>query len=64
MVIIGCDFHSGFQQLAIFDNQTGEISGEEAAASGAGDGVLPLAERSRCGWAWRRERRASGSGGC
>lgn len=25
MLIIGCDFHSGFQQLAIFDNQTGEI---------------------------------------
>lgn len=26
MLIIGCDFHPGFQQLAIFDNQTGEIS--------------------------------------
>jgi len=25
MMIIGCDFHSGFQQLAIFDNRTGEI---------------------------------------
>ena len=25
MLIIGCDFHSGFQQLAIFDNQTGEV---------------------------------------
>ena len=25
MLIIGCDFHSGFQQVAIFDNQTGEI---------------------------------------
>jgi transposase len=25
MVIIGCDFHSGFQQIAIFDNQTGEF---------------------------------------
>jgi transposase len=25
MLIIGCDFHPGFQQLAIFDNQTGEI---------------------------------------
>jgi hypothetical protein len=25
MLIIGCDFHSGFQQIAIFDNQTGEI---------------------------------------
>ncbi len=25
MVIIGCDFHSGFQQIAIFDNLTGEL---------------------------------------
>jgi len=25
MWIIGCDFHSGFQQVAIFDNQTGVI---------------------------------------
>ena len=26
MLIIGCDFHPGFQQVAIFDNQTGEAS--------------------------------------
>jgi transposase len=25
MLIIGCDFHPGFQQVAIFDNLTGEI---------------------------------------
>lgn len=25
MVIIGCDFHSGFQQIVIFDNLTGEF---------------------------------------
>lgn len=25
MLIIGCDFHPGFQQVAIFDNQSGEI---------------------------------------
>jgi len=24
MLIIGCDFHAGFQQVAIFDNQTGQ----------------------------------------
>ena len=27
MLIIGCDFHPGFQQVAIFDNLTGEIQG-------------------------------------
>jgi transposase len=25
MLIIGCDYHPGFQQVAIFDKQTGEI---------------------------------------
>src|SRR5207245_3147521 len=25
MLIIGCDFHPGFQQIAIFDKRTGEI---------------------------------------
>src|ERR1700683_1074265 len=25
MLSIGCDFHPGFQQVAIFDNRTGEI---------------------------------------
>ena len=25
MLIIGCDFHSGFQQVAIFDNRTGAV---------------------------------------
>jgi len=25
MLIIGCDFHPGFQQVAIFDNRTGEV---------------------------------------
>jgi hypothetical protein len=24
MLIIGCDFHTSFQQVAIFDNQTGK----------------------------------------
>lgn len=28
MFIIGCDFHPGFQQVAIFDKQTGEITGK------------------------------------
>jgi PP-loop superfamily ATP-utilizing enzyme len=28
MLIIGCDFHPGFQQVAIFDNLTGEIQEE------------------------------------
>ena len=26
MLIIGCDFHPGFQQIAVLDTETGEIS--------------------------------------
>jgi transposase len=50
MFIIGCDFHPGFQQLAIFDKQTGEMTGkrlqhgEQARAFYAG-----LAEPARVG---------------
>ena len=48
MLIIGCDFHPSFQQVAIFDNQTGEIQQrrlrhrEEAAQFYA---ALPAAAR-------------------
>lgn len=31
MLIIGCDFHPGFQQVAIFDNLTGEIQEKRLA---------------------------------
>jgi transposase len=31
MLIIGCDFHPGFQQVAIFDNRTGEIQEKRLA---------------------------------
>jgi transposase len=48
MLIIGCDFHPGFQQVAIFDNQTGEYQekrlrhreeAEQFYRSLAGEGV-------------------------
>ena len=59
MLIIGCDFHPGFQQVAIFDNRTGEILErrlqhvEEAAAfyRGVGEQVLVGMESgSPCQW--------------
>ena len=25
MTIVGCDFHPGWQQVAVFDSETGEI---------------------------------------
>src|SRR6267154_362572 len=32
MLIIGCDFHPGFQQVAIFDNRTGEMQEKQLQA--------------------------------
>ena len=29
MVIVGCDFHPSWQQVAIFDPETGEIAGRK-----------------------------------
>jgi hypothetical protein len=26
MIIIGCDYHPGFQQIAFVDNETGEVN--------------------------------------
>ena len=29
MIIVGCDFHPGWQQVAVFDSATGEIREEK-----------------------------------
>src|SRR5215831_273802 len=34
MLIIGCDFHPGFQQVAIFDNQTGAYEEKQLSHRG------------------------------
>ncbi len=26
MLIVGCDFHPGWQQIAVFDSETGEVN--------------------------------------
>ena len=41
MMIIGCDFHPGFQQIACLDQETGEY--EEP--SGRGGSILPVIGR-------------------
>ena len=46
MLIVGCDFHPGWQQIAIFDNETGEV--KECKLS-HGDGEAALRLRLRAG---------------
>ncbi len=38
MLIMGCDFHPGFQQVAIFDNRTGEIEEKRLQHRGEAEG--------------------------
>ena len=59
MVIIGCDFHPSFQQVAIFDNRTGEIREqrlghrEEAEQFYRGLTGVVLVGMEACGhWVW------------
>ena len=56
MLIIGCDFHPGFQQLAIFDKSTGEVTyrrlqhPEEARAFYASLAEPALVGMEACGY--------------
>jgi hypothetical protein len=63
MWIIGCDFHSGFQQLAIFDNQTGEIE-EKKLLHPAPATEFYRGLQGKCGWGWSRDVPATGCGSC
>ena len=61
MLIIGCDYHPGFQQIAYVDRETGEFRErrlkhpEEAEKFYRGNKV------SRCVWVWRPVGMAAGS---
>jgi hypothetical protein len=51
MLIVRCDFHSGFQLVAIFDNRTGEIqekrSQHRAEAEGSYRSLVGQEDRGR-----------------
>ena len=42
MIIIGCDYHPSFQQIAFVDTETGELQDEHRAASHMPDVSVPL----------------------
>ena len=64
MLIIGCDFHPGFQQVAIFDNQTGEYQ-EKRLSTGRKRSSFTAGWRGRkCEWGWRRAGTIRGSSDC
>ena len=63
MIIIGCDYHPGFQQIAFVDTETGDC-GEQCLehCEGAEKFYRDLAaQEKRCAWAWKPARTAGGS---
>ena len=60
MLIIGCDYHPGFQQIACVDTDTGELTErrlahrEQAEAVLSGTGAQGKIRASRHGVQWTR----------
>jgi hypothetical protein len=46
MIMIGCDYHPGFQQIAYVNTDTGELS-EAPGSQGTGRAVLPRTQEAR-----------------
>ena len=42
MMIIGCDFHPSFQQIAYVDQETGEYGERRLSHREEGGGILPV----------------------
>ena len=64
MLIIGCDFHPGFQQVAIFDNQTGEEQERRLQHREEAEQFYARWRGRRCGWGWKPAGTIRGSSGC
>ena len=50
MLIIGCDFHPGLQQVTIFDNQSGEYQEKRLGHRGEAERFLRFAVGAGAGW--------------
>ena len=56
MLIIGCDYHPGFQQIAFVDTDTGELRRTAGESSRGSRAVLPGTQAARCEryvWGWK-----------
>jgi len=52
MIIVGCDFHPKWQQVAVFDAETAEI-GEHKLMNGDGEAERFLPQFAGSGAGWR-----------
>jgi hypothetical protein len=66
MLIIGCDYHPSFQQIALVDDETGELQERRLMhREEAEQFYRTLATAgARCGWAWKQAAMQDGSNVC
>ena len=64
MLIIGCDFHPGFQQVAIFDNRTGEIGEKRLQHRAEAEEFYRALAGQAVRVGWRLADTIRGSSGC
>jgi hypothetical protein len=66
MIIIGCDYHPAFQQIAFVDTDTGELQERRlhTVRKGRGSTAISRPRELRCAWAWRPVDMRAGSSDC
>ena len=53
MLIIGCDYHPGFQQIAFVDTDTGELEEKRLVTGKKRSSFIADSRGRRCGWEWK-----------
>ena len=66
MIIIGCDYHPGFQQIAFVDTDTGEFQERRWSTGRKRKSLIATWEcKARwCAWAWKRVGTLAGLNDC
>jgi hypothetical protein len=66
MLIIGCDYHPGFQQIAYVDTETGEYQERRLKHPEEAEKFYRALRNkaSRCVWVWRPVGMPAGSNDC
>ena len=64
MLILGCDFHPGFEQVAIFDNVSGEMQEKRLQHRAEAEEFAGRRRASKCGSGWRPAGTIPGSSAC
>ena len=53
MLIIGCDYHPGFQQIAFVDTETGEFGEQRLTHREEAEKFYARCKSGKCVWEWK-----------